>query len=388
MNTSLKKILIILIVVLIIVLAGLLAYNFLLKKAPSEGEPGGGLPGSEEGEEQGEEPGAFQPQAETKIKVISQNAVLSPSINANKNKVVYYLKSNGNVWENNFDGSDPVQISDSNLENLVKVIWSPDKSNVITIFQDNLENVSKYSYNYTTSKAIPLNKYINYIAWSPDSKKNAYQYQNDFTDDNNISTANPDGTKYSILMNTRMKNMIVEWPQGTDVFLREKPSGLAQSSLYSLNTITKSFNKIIADVYGFSVKWSQKGEKILYSATNEKGKNIGIFIADRNGANKKALDISTLAEKCAWSQDVRYIYCAIAKNINDAKTLPDDFYKGTFVGDDEFYKINTETGEKTNILEGETINNTYDVSELFLAPEENYLLFIDRKNGWLYSIEL
>ena len=271
---------------------------------------------------------------------------------------------------------------------IVKVIWSPDKNKAITIFQDNLENISKYFYSYTTQKALPLNKYINYIAWSPDSKKIAYQYQNDFTDDNNISTANPDGTKYSTLLKTRMKNLIVEWPLGSDIFLREKPSGLAESSLYSLNTLSKSFNKVIADVYGFSVKWSPKGDKILYSETNSKGGNIGIFIADRNGANKKSAEISTLAEKCVWSQDLRYVFCAVPKNIKDAKTLPDDFYKGTFISDDEFYKINLGTGEKTNLLEEENLTETYDASDLFLSPQENYLFFINKGNGLLYSIKL
>jgi len=278
--------------------------------------------------------------------------------------------------------------SATNLENLVKVLWSPSKTKAITIFQDNLENVSKYLYDYATNKSSPLNKYLNYISWSPDSKKIAYQYQNDFTDDNNISTSNPDGSKFTILLNTRMKNLVVEWPQGSDIFLMEKPSGLAQSTLYSLNSVSKSLNGVISNVYGFSVKWSPKGEKILYSKTGSKGENIGIFTTNRNGSNEKSAGISTLAEKCTWSQDTRFIYCAIPTNINSAKILPDDFYKGTFIGDDRFYKINTETGEKTNILEGETLNGPYDATDLFLSPQEDYLMFINKGDGLLYSIKL
>lgn len=390
MDTKLKKILIIIIIILIIVLIGLLVYNFMIKKSTTQQNGGDGLPEGQQNEENGTtgEEEITQPQPEIKIKAISQEPVFSPTITSDKTKVVYYFRSNGNVWQSNFDGSDLSQASTTTLENLVKVIWSPDKNKVITIFQDNLENISKYFYNYITGKALPLDKYINYIAWSPDSSKIAYQYQNDFTDNNNISTANPDGTKYTTLLKTRMKNLIIEWPKGQDIFLREKPSGIAQSSLYLLNTLSRSFNNIMPNIYGLSIKWSYEGNKILYSKTNSKGENIGIFIADRNGTNEKSANVSTLAEKCTWSQDTRYIYCAIPKNITEAKVLPDDFYKGTFISDDEFYKINTGTGEKTNILKGENLNGNYDAVDLFLSPQENYLFFTNKENGLLYSIKL
>ena len=388
MNAKLKKFLIIIIIVLIVALAGLLVYNFLIKK-PANG-PGetGQFPEGQEGEDTSQDEQSDTSQTKSKIKAISTEPVFSPTLSSDKTKVIYYFRSNGNVWQSDFNGANLTQVSSSNLENIVKVLWAPDKNKVITIFQDNLENISKYFYSYATQKALPLNKYINYISWSPDSNKIAYQYQNDYTDDNNISISNPDGSKYSILMNTRIKNLIVEWPQGSDIFLREKPTGLAPSSLYSLSTITKSFNKLISDVYGFSIKWSLKGDKILYSKTDQRGENITIFTANKNGTNEKSAEVSTLAEKCTWSQDIRYIFCAIPTNIAEAKILPDDFYKGTFIANDEFWKINTETGEKTNLLEDEQIDGVYDATDLFLSSQEDYLFFINKGDGLLYSIEL
>ncbi|MBA7639710.1 hypothetical protein ES703_47370 [subsurface metagenome] len=95
-----------------------------------------------------------------------------------------------------------------------------------------------------------------------------------------------------------------------------------------------------------------------------------------------------MAEKCVWSQDPRIIFCAVPKNINDARILPDDFYKGTFLADDDFWKINIETKEKIKILEDWDMIETYDAVDLFLSPQESYLLFINKVNGLLYSIEL
>lgn len=388
MNTKLKKISIIILIILIIGLIGFLIYNFLIKKPGEEEYVPGEFPEGEEGEfiPEGEE--EFAPQPEAKIKAISQETVLAPTLTADKKGVIYYSRSNGSVWQSDFDGSNLTQVSDVVLDNLVKILWSPDKNRVISIFQDALENISKYFYSYETGKALPLNKYISYIAWAPDSTKIAYQYQNEFTDENNISIANPDGSGYSVILKTRMKDLIVEWPKGTETFLREKPSGLVQSSLYSLNSLTRAFTKIISDIYGFSVKWSPDGNKILYSQTSPNGKDITIFTADRGGSNQKTTKVSTLAEKCVWSQDSRVIFCAVPKNIEIAGILPDDFYKGTFLANDEFWKINITTGEKIKILEDSQMIETYDANDLFLSPEEGYLFFINKVNGLLYSIEL
>ena len=387
MNTKLKKVLIILIIVLIIALIGLLIYNFFIKKPENGTDPdSGGLPGGEEGEFIPDE-GDFVPDPELKIKIISTDPVLSPALTNDKSGVIYY-HTNGEVWQSNFDGSDLTQISDTKLNDLAKIIWSPDKSEVISIFEDYLGNVTKYFYSYETSKAVPLDKYIGYIAWSSDGGKITYQYENDFTDVNNISTSNPDGSGYKEVLKTRMKDLIIEWPKGSEIFFREKPTGLAQSSLYSLDSLTKTFTKVISNIYGLSIKWSTDGDKILYSETIPNGKGITIFTADRSGSNQKSANVNTLAEKCVWSQDPRTIYCAISENLDEANILPDDFYKGTFSSIDSFYKINTETEEKIKLLEDSEMFENYDAIELLLSPQESYLLFINKNNGLLYSISL
>jgi hypothetical protein len=399
MNTKLKKVLIIIIIILVVALIGLLVYNFLIKPKviTTDGNSNGELPSGDVSGNNGtngdntsngtNRNGGTNYQQDSRIKAISTEAVLSPTINSDKTKVVYFLRSNGNIIETDFTGSTGVVLSETNLENLVTAIWAPNKSKAITVFQDNMENVSKYLYNLSDKKSSPLSKYLSYISWSTDSNKIVYQFQNDATGANDISTANPDGSKFSLVLSTRMKNLIVEWPSA-NIYLREKPSGLAKSTLYSLSPTSRSLNKIVSDVYGFSVKWSLKGDKMLYSKTSSKGENIGIFVASSNGTNEKSAEISTFAEKCVWSQDVRYIFCAVPKNIKEAKVLPDDFYKGTFIGDDEFYKINVETGEKINILGDENLSMSYDASELFLSPQENYLFFVNKGDGLLYSIEL
>ncbi len=391
MNTLLKKILIILVIILILALVALLIYNLFIKK-PSGEEDGDGARFPENGEGEfipdEDENGELEPSPTLKIKAISTERVLAPTLSADKTKVIYYSQYNGNVWQSAFDGSGLTRISSVILDNLKEIIWSPDKTKTVSIYQDEKENISKNIYDYNTGEITPLSVNVKEIAWSPGSNKIAYQYTDDITDANNISTANPDGTAWQNIFQVRLKDVGLDWTSSEITFF-EKPSGLAQGSLFLLNPLSKTLTKVLSNVYGMAAKWSPQGDKVLFSKTNSSGKNISLYVALKDGSSEANISISGLIRKCAWSLDNRTIFCAVPKNISEAEILPDDFYKGSFVSDDDFWKINLETGVKTILLEPwEKGNGIYDAIDLFLSPLEDYLFFVNKKDGLLYSIEL
>ena len=389
MSYKLKKILIVLIIILIVILAVLLVYNLLVRPAIEKKQKQGLLPQGQEGQfkKKGQGEKGTAPVGEIKVKAISAEPILAPTLSADKTKVIYYASKNGNIWQSDFDGSNLTKVSSANLPNLFDVIWSPDKSKVINIYQDQSENVSKSLYNFKTGSITPLSNNVQEISWSPSGDKIAYQYYNSQTGANTITISNPDGTNWKAVLNLRMRNLNVNWVK-SGISFYEKPSGLVQSSLFLLDPLAKKFNKILSNIYGLSIKWSPLGDKILYSKTSKGGKGIGLFVALKDGTGETGIGIASLPEKCVWSQDDRTIFCAVPKNINSANVLPDDFYKGFFVADDEFWKINLDTGEKTPLLSPSEKIGSYDATKLFLSPLEDYLFFVNKKDGLLYSIKL
>ena len=94
-----------------------------------------------------------------------------------------------------------------------------------------------------------------------------------------------------------------------------------------------------------------------------------------------------MADKCVWSKDDRTVFCAVPQQISENAVWPDDYYKGLTIVNDDFYKINLETGEKTKIA-GSQEGYGYDAQELFLSPKEDYLFFVNRRDGLLYILKL
>lgn len=365
-----KKILIIFIVILLITIALLLGYNWAMRKArlgqeePMELTPTRPPISAE-----------IAPKVLPKIMALTNEPVIGATLFADGKKVIYFLKENGKIYQTSFDGIETEEVSGNVISGLIDVLWSPKKDQAINIFKD-----KKYLYDFSTDRAILYNRNIQEITWSPDGSKVAYLYQQG--DESVISIAEPDSTGYQDIFQTRMKDLVLDWT-GEKISLKTAPSGLASTNLYALNPKTKKLNKVIGDIYGLEVKWSLDGKKLLYQATTSKGKQLNLFLMNADGSGLKNLDLATLVEKCAWSENNLLIYCAVPSLISSSMIMPDDWYKGVFTSQDIFFKIDPETGNKIKIAEGD-----YDATNLFVSPNGDKLFFINKNDGLLYVINL
>lgn len=376
-----KKILIITAIIATLIIGTLLSYSLLFKKSTSTPSATSTIDGLGESE-------TFSPTTTiipAKIKLLSQEPVLNAIID--NNTVKYYSSANGNVFRSEFDGSGTTIVSSDVLANLIKIMWSPiDKTKIIALFEET-NQIKRFFYDFKSNQSAQLDANIRYLNWSPTENKIVYQYYNTQNGLSNISIANPDGSGWKNIFETRIKDLIVEWPSANLIVLRTKASGIAQSVVYTMDTSGKNFGKMIDNTYGLTTLWSPSGDKMLYSETNGYGQGLKLKLLSVADHATRQLDFITLPEKCVWSKNNIDIFCAVPKVIADQAVLPDDYYKDFIEFSDSFYKINLNTGQKTLLFESDT-TAAFNASQLLLDDSEQYLIFVNKKDGALYSLKL
>lgn len=321
-----------------------------------------------------------------KLFQITDENIISPVVNEQKNTIKYITKTDGSLYQSNLDGKDKVKIPFVSLGGLIKIIWSPDQGKFINIYSDAF-GVKRFYYDLASKQTLPLNKNITWVDYSKTEEKIAYHYYDATQNINSIAIANADGTLAKSILNTRLKDVRLQWVTDDKIIISTAPSGLAQNILYYINPEKPKLIKVLSGIYGLTSEWSYDGSKFIFSQTNKDGANLTLRSADSSGVNVLNTKIATLPEKCVFSKDSLSVYCAEPTELPKNIIMPDDYYKKTFSSNDRLWKIDLETNKKDLVYQfGENIN--FDLSDLILTKDEKYLYFINRTNGFLYRLEL
>ncbi len=272
---------------------------------------------------------------DAKLKVISEGPVIS--LRQSGEAILFYDFS-GQLWQLNQGESKPMLSNQAPIENLAEIIWPK--------------------------------------VMSADGKKTVYQKNN------SLFTSDPSGkNQRTLVSDLKLKDIILKWPAINDIALISKPSGLATGGLWYLDVRNLNIKKIIGDFFGLEALFSPDGSSFIYSYTDQNGKNPVLAFYDKKSSQKIISNVSTLVDKCVWVKDLINIYCAVPKSWPDFAVLPDDYYKNSFLTNDDIWKINTETGEKILIFE-----YIGDISNLAVGSDGGVLFFISKENQFLYKL--
>lgn len=268
------------------------------------------------------------------LRVISEGRVIS--LREEGGKIMFYDFS-GRLWQLDQDESEPILTNETPIQNLAEIIWPK-------------------------------------VA-SPDGKKIVYQKNNGlFTSDVNGKN------QRTLISDLKLKDIILKWPGANNVAMIGKASGNIIGGLWFLDVRNLSIRKVV-DNPGLEALFSPDGSSFIYSYTDGGGKNLTLAFYDKSRNQKIINNVSTLVDKCVWAKDLTNIYCAVPKSWPDFAVLPDDYYKNAFSTADDIWKINTETGEKTLVVE-----NVGSISNLAVSRDESALFFISKENQYLYKL--
>jgi tricorn protease-like protein len=144
-----------------------------------------------------------------------------------------------------------------------------------------------------------------------------------------------------------------------------------------------NFHKVLGGINGLTTQISPNGKLVLYSNNNL---SLNVYHIDTKVSD--TLGVKTLAEKCIWNKTNDVVYCGVPKSIINAQ-YPDSWYQGEVSFGDQIWKIDIKTGNATIIMDPGVVNGeNIDGIKFAMDDKENYLFFINKKDSFLWELEL
>jgi hypothetical protein len=195
----------------------------------------------------------------------------------------------------------------------------------------------------------------------------------------------PRGENPEVAWNFPTSEWISAWPQENLITLTSKGGNGMPGAMYTLNPETEATRLALSGILGLTTNTAPSGEKTLYSTSD--GPSLGMHVWNRTDGSSSRISVETLAEKCVWSEGENTIYCAEPRS--KSPNTPDDWYQGLVSYDDVLIQLNLDTGEVTQISDLTTATGErMDATNLTISNNEDYVLFINKKDLRLWAVPL
>lgn len=288
------------------------------------------------------------------------------------NKVMYYERETGNVLSIRADGNDETLVSSAILKSFAKTIWSRSTAQVISVFSEKTGKRFTH-YSYTSKKSTPLPAGTELATFSPDGT--AYAYLQRVGDAGTIFITSPGSTPKKILtMRATVKD--IAWPQKDLLSLVVQDSQTQTNALFTLTTDGK-LERITDFWEDLEVVWSHQGTVALVSLKDFDGIQQ-LFRKELGGKEIGNIEAPARAHQCAWSIDGITVICGIDKQVPMGDV--------NAVVTQDFYEINTETGDARAIFSS-TTSKPFAVEEITLSQLEDSFVFINAFDHKVYGIK-
>ena len=197
------------------------------------------------------------------------------------------------------------------------------------------------------------------------------------------------GVNKKQVFNSPLSEWLIQWPQDNTLYLNTKPSANVPGFLFSqvLNKAS-GITKILGDINGLTSNISPDPKYMVYSESVAGG--IKTYLFNITTREKFVLPLTTLPEKCIWGGiNKTTLYCAVPTSLPTVD-YPDAWYQGIISFNDEIWKIDTVAGNTELLLDKATLDMSggVDAINLVLSPNEDYLLFTNKKDSSLWQIKI
>ncbi len=306
----------------------------------------------------------------------------------------YVEKATGNIYETFADSIDERKFSSTIIPKVYDAYFgNTGQSVVMRYLKDDNKTIETFvgvipkEYlgadssvaNEITGSFLPEN--ISDISVSPDTSKIFYL----FDTGNSIA-----GVTLNLQTNTKVQvfdspftEWLSSWPNSKMITITTKPSVNEPGYVYAVNPDNQDLTKVLGGIKGMTTLTSPDGKMVLYGDNS-----LSLNVFDTDTGSSSLLGVKTLPEKCVWGSASDVVYCAVPKSIAEGD-YPDSWYQGEVSFNDQIWKIDVKSGNTTMIADPFSTNGEdVDAIKLGLDGSQNYLFFINKKDSYLWELNL
>lgn len=299
-----------------------------------------------------------------------------------------------------------VKISNTTIPRIQEAVWAPDGKYVaIRYFNEKMEHVSTYLAKLvftntsienelhleetvsasTTLQGVFLDNDIPALAFSPDGSSLFYLIRTTAGARGYIRSIDKKTNK--LVFSSPLSELLPTWDSQNNILLSTKPSASVPGYVFSLNLKTGAVGTIFTELPSVMARSNSTYDQALFFSAKDSVPLLNLL--NLKTQEVSGIQLSTLPEKCTWSKRERGIaYCAVPAIIPQG-AYPDTWYRGEVTYSDIIWRINTETNTQDIVVVPTTeVSEAIDAVNLALSPEEDFLLFIDKEDGILWSTKL
>lgn len=300
-------------------------------------------------------------------------------------------KATGHIYETELFSSRKERISNTTIPVVYDAIWGnnnqalvarylKDDNLTVDTYTINLKGISTSTENILTG--ISMAKNILDVSILNDSI--FYLTQGVNSSAGYISTF--DGRKIKQIWNSDIKEVRSQYVNSKIVALTTNQAPNIPGYLYFVDTVTGLTRRILGDKVGLSTIVDPTGNVVFYL---EQGVSAKTHIYNIKNGSQNEITPSTFPEKCVWSKkDTNILYCAVPQKILDSNSLS-LWYMGLTENTDDIWKydVKNNTASIVENLE-QSAGYSIDVIKPILSENEQYLVFINKKDNSLWSLDL